>query len=304
MPFVSYIKIVRPINIVIVFLTQFLLYYLCVFRFVDAPALSYSLVILLSLCTCIITASGYIINDYYDADIDKINKPNLHFVGKTISKRTALSYYILLVSLGFILSCFIAWRTNNMPLLPIYPLAQVLLYYYARKGKLLGFVGNNIVALMTCFVSLIIIVAERKILFTTEHKTSLLLIIAFGIFSYFINLCREVVKDIEDMDGDTIKNVRSIALVAGIDKAKAVIYFNGGLLIVLIIAFIIWFPQISLSKLFGIIFIVGPLGFVFYTLSESKEKKEFSTVSKYLKYLMFVGLIYLFLITFTLTQLI
>jgi len=123
----SFLKITRPLNLSIVVLTQFLLEYLIL---IPAFQLSdYQLVLdefhfaLLSLVTVLIAASGYIINDIEDHEIDLLNKGEKAIVGKRISIAVAQRYYWILVVIGSFLSIYLAVYAGNILLVFIYPIA-------------------------------------------------------------------------------------------------------------------------------------------------------------------------------------
>ncbi len=292
-----YLKIIRPINLVIVFLTQIILYYFVVFQKINSPSLNLGLALLLSLCTCIIAACGYVINDYFDSDIDTVNKPHTTWIGRHISQKSALKYYWGLCIAGFLVSCFIAFESNNIHLIPIYPLAQSILFFYAKKWKLAGFIGNNIVALMASFVSIVIIVAERKALVLEENRYSLTLISAFGIFAFFINLVRELIKDMEDIEGDRLKHSKSLPLTSGMDRTKVMVYFNSIILLIIIAAFAYFLPQSSLAILYMVLCIFTPICFMVFKLHKAEIKADFTFISKTIKVIMLLGLIYLIILS-------
>lgn len=292
-----YIKIIRPVNLLIVFLTQMALYWFVVFKHITNTALDMPLAVLLAMCTSCIAACGYIVNDYYDSDIDSVNKPQHTWIGNHISHKQAMNYYWVLCSVGLLVSCYIAYKTNNFHLLPIYPIAQGMLYLYAKKWKLAGYIGNNVVALMTSFVALVIIVAERKALNQPEHAIPMLLVSAFGIFAYLINLMRELVKDIEDIDGDRLKQSRSLPILAGIERTKVIVYFNAFIMISGIAWFITAVDHSVWTMLFVILTIVLPLVFFMWALSWATAKKHYTAMSKMLKMVMFAGLVYLILLS-------
>jgi 4-hydroxybenzoate polyprenyltransferase len=294
---IDYIKLIRPFNILIVFFTQLLLYILVVFNKINFPALDLKLALLLSFCTCLITACGYIINDYFDQDIDKINKPTDIIIGNKIGDSQALYFYYSLIGVGSILSIYIAYKTSNFHLLPIYPMAHLLLYFYAKKWKLSGLIGNNIVALMTSFVAWIIIIAERKEIFSSENNESLSLIIAFGLFSYMINLVREVIKDLEDIEGDKIKNSASIPIASGIESAKVVIYFNTTILFLFLNFFLFYYNHSIIAMLYSILFLQLPFLYLLYKTNKAKRKNDYKFISQFTKGIMLSGLIYLCLLS-------
>jgi 4-hydroxybenzoate polyprenyltransferase len=281
----AYIRIIRPINLVIVFIIQIGIYWTYVYRYTLNAALGIELSFLLSLSTAIVAACGYIINDYYDVEIDLKNKPDKVIITKEISRIRSLSYYSILNGLGLLISIYIALRTDNLPLLPLYPLAQLLLYIYAKRLKLAGLFGNIIVAFMTTFVCLIIIIAERK--FLNSHPQALYSIITLATFAFLSNLTREIIKDTEDIAGDKLKGSRSLPIISGIVTTK---YLCSGLLILIIsllIIFILW-KKVDARSLLVLIPILFSISILLKIFSANK-KADYTKISSQLKFLMLIG---------------
>ena len=93
---INFIKLIRPINLLIIVLIQCLIKYLLINYFIDLPALSNFNFLLLVTSTVLITAGGYIINDIYDVDVDKINKNKSRIINKKLSARIAIFWYFFL----------------------------------------------------------------------------------------------------------------------------------------------------------------------------------------------------------------
>ncbi|MBK8112310.1 MAG: hypothetical protein IPK46_19335 [Saprospiraceae bacterium] len=96
--------------------------------------------------------------------------------------------------LGMIIATYLAIVSHNLPLLALYPLSIWLLWLYAKTLKKSGVGGNLVVAFMTSFVTLILIVAERLQLMKSENSNLLQLLLGFAFFSFLVNLAREWVK--------------------------------------------------------------------------------------------------------------
>ena len=116
---ISFLKLVRLRNLIIIALTQLLIKFSLINPFLDNFILSNNQFYLLVLATVFITASGYIINDIYDVSTDKINKNKKRIIGKLINSRNAISWYIFFNLIGLGLGCYIAYLVKK-PLLPEY----------------------------------------------------------------------------------------------------------------------------------------------------------------------------------------
>ena len=110
---ISFLKLIRLKNLIIITLTQLLIKFSLINPFLDNFILSNNQFYLLVLATIFITASGYIINDIYDVKTDKINKEDSRIIGKSITSRNAITWYILFNLLGLGLGVYIAYIVKH-----------------------------------------------------------------------------------------------------------------------------------------------------------------------------------------------
>jgi 4-hydroxybenzoate polyprenyltransferase len=112
----AFLKLVRLPNLFFIVLTQFLFYYcilLPLLRSAGAVAeIDRVQFILLSLASVLIAAAGYIINDYFDVNIDQVNKPKKNVVDLIVSRRWAILWHFVLSGIGVLLSLYISWKTG------------------------------------------------------------------------------------------------------------------------------------------------------------------------------------------------
>ena len=166
--------------------------------------------LLISISTVLIAAAGYIINDYYDVKIDFVNKPERVVVDKLLKRRVVMAAHSILnfagIGIGFLVSFKIAL---------INFLSALLLWLYSNHLKRLPFVGNVAVALLTGAALLVIAIYYQKNMF---------LVLVYAIFAFSITLIREIIKDIEDVKGDTVFGCRTLPVIWGIRKTKMIIY--------------------------------------------------------------------------------
>ncbi len=124
------------------------------------PYLTQSHFFILAADSICIAAAGYIINDYFDLNIDQVNKPEKLIIEKYIKRRWAIVFHVLLSFTGFILSCYVAWHINNI-YLPFFNLLSILaLWFYSTTFKKKILIGNVLVSFLTAWVILIITIAE------------------------------------------------------------------------------------------------------------------------------------------------
>jgi 4-hydroxybenzoate polyprenyltransferase len=289
----AYLKVIRPINLFIVALTQLILHYCIYLPYIEKASLSSFHFFLLVLCTLIIAAGGYLINDIYDYKADIINKPHKTWVGHELSPQASWIYYYSILVLGLLIAAYLAWATSNIPLLTLYPGACFVLWWYAFKLKKAGLSGNLVVAGMTAFVCIILVISERKFLFSAESSKVLTLFLGFSWFSFIINLVREWVKDMEDMEGDMLLHSLSLPITHGIGFVKNLITVCIGITILSLIFFIVGLPHSFQQKIFSIVFVIAPMVKVTIQIRKSRDREAFHKSASALKFILLLGLIYL-----------
>lgn len=306
----TFLRILRFPNLLIVILTQYLLQYAILipsFQSVGiAPLLDHFHFSLFVSSTLIIAAGGYIINDIVDLKIDQINKAEKVWINRYFSLKQAWYLYIGITTIGFLISLYVAFHIGNLPLLLIYPVAVALLFWYSYQLKKTPLWGNIVVAIFCAFVALIVLFAEREAFFLLELKAPIVaaycwdLFMSYGWFAFFSTLYREIIKDIEDINGDKAQNCRTLAIVFGIKKAKIVAGISGIILLGLLLKLAIFHfdQQQYLALGFNVLIIEIPLAIsLVYLAKKYLQKKDYHSLSTLAKFIMFLGLIYLIIAT-------
>ena len=299
---ISFFKIIRLPNLLIVVLTQFVLEYLVLTPNLDkaglSPLLDPAHFGLLVLTTVLIAAAGYIVNDLEDYELDVINKPQKVIIGEKISVTTATGLYWLLVVIGFAIALYLAFYVSNLKLVLLYPAATLGLWVYSKflKRKVLS--GNIIVSLFVAFVAGIVLFAERENFFRMGHDEGLLIQTVFGAylaFAFLANMMREIIKDMEDKKGDESNGCRTLPIVYGNQTAKLVGSFLGSLLLIMLgfALYFLWVNQHRFAAFFALLTIISPLIFLLSTLQKAQTKEDFRVLSKLIKIIMLFGLVLL-----------
>ncbi len=267
-------RISRPINLLMVAFAQLMTaYFLVGTSNSGLPVLRDPNLYLIIVSTLMITAAGYMINDYYDVKIDYVNRPRNVVVGKGIKRRMVLFLHTLLnftaIAIGLIVSPSFAL---------INFVAAFLLWVYSNQLKRQPFIGNFTVALLTGISIFLIGFYFQK---------SELLVMTYAIFAFFLNLIREIIKDIEDRQGDRKHGCRTLPIVLGFRKTKAVIF-----LIATVFVCAILVVTIKLDRPL-IYYYFGGLGIFFtyfmYRIYIADRKDHFTRLSTIAKVLMLVG---------------
>ena len=273
------IHIVRPINLLLIVFTMFVV----VFKYRDETNLHYWLQALYVILAATLTAAaGYVINEIKDIETDAINKPQDCIVGKSLSIKNAWMLYGLLVSTSLGLS-----YAFNEVFFMLNVCITMILYLYAIMLKGLPLIGNIMVALCSAAV-----VACCILLIAFETEAAGFNFVGYILFAFVISLIREIVKDIQDIEGDKAVGLKTYPIVFGIVGAKIMIYVLTGIEIVVcaLYAFLAWGLDLYIASIFMGIITLLLLGFINH-ISKTHQKHEFEVSSKWLKYIMFAGVI-------------
>lgn len=285
-------------NLIIILLTQWAVWYM-IFdinsgKLQISTAMSYLDIILLGTITTMLAIGAYLINDVYDLEADKHNG-----IERVKNKRKTLLTYWLFNGVGLILSIYVAWKTQSLGLLWIYPLAVLVLYLYSRLLKGTPLMGNFIVSLFCALVPGILFLAERtminewKVLDAIGWQHNRELLWMFVLFSFLSSMYREQVKDLEDVDGDKAAGYLTLPVVYGEGRARALSIFSGILLLISIIIYAIYHWSDAFQKIVPFAILILLLLWSLNVLWRAYKRVQYGRASKIIKYAMLAGLIYL-----------
>lgn len=224
--------------------------------------------------TVMIAAAGYIINDYYDIKIDLINKPDRVVIGKTITRRYAIFFHTVISVTGVGIGLLINWKVGAVNFVSVF-----LLWLYSNNLKRLPLIGNLVVSLLT---------GLSIFLLSFLYEQYLPLVMTYSLFAFFMTLIREIVKDMEDMKGDTTFGCRTLPIVWGIRKTKSFLY--GTILVFSFLVLWLDYQQLKISWIYFIPLLFVPMSILFYRLLKADTKKEFYQLSQLCKIIMLLGI--------------
>jgi 4-hydroxybenzoate polyprenyltransferase len=292
----AFLRLVRWQNLLFIVITQCCYeygIYLPIYKTHDLTQF-----ILLVIASVLIAAAGYIINDYFDLNIDQINKPDKVVVNHGVSRRWAIFWHMLLSLLGFFctvlaLSPFHFWYLIFANLICI-----VLLWLYSTNFKRQLLIGNIVISLLTSWVILIIFFSKSPISLqavTSPDQAAIRLFrltMLYAAFAFVISLIREVLKDMEDRMGDQQYGCRTMPIVWGLQASRVFIYvwiivLAGTLLLlqVYVVAYGWW-----LSIAYCLLLIVLPLLLILQQLSSAQTQPDFHRLSSWIKWVMLTGI--------------
>ena len=291
----AFLKLVRWPNLFFIVLTQLLFYY-CIYLPLYQSSQTHLLVWLVTASVCI-AAAGYIINDYFDLNIDQINKPDKNVLNTIINRRWAIVWHLVLSLFG-IAATILAVGFDKWYLIMANVFCVALLWLYSTSFKRQLLIGNIVISLLAAWTVLILFFAQVPFneAFNSKNETTLKffrLAFLYGAFAFVISLIRETIKDIEDQEGDRQHGCRTLPIYAGTRTAKI---YTGIWLAVMIAALIIlqlyilqfrWFPAV----LYSTILIISPLMYLLLQLRKAQTIQDFSRLSLLTKLIMFTGIL-------------
>lgn len=179
---------------------------------VAQPRLSWYEQLLLIAAVVLIAAGGYVVNAYFDVKIDSINHPDDLVVTRDVTKKEAMTFFQVLTAAGVSCGLAVSVLLKSKLLGVIFILTPGLLWFYSASYKRQFLVGNLIIALLAGVSPLIIAfanMAKLNIAFGADCTLTLMLTArlmywmgGFALFSFLTTWIREVVKDLEDQEGD------------------------------------------------------------------------------------------------------
>ncbi len=299
----AFLKMVRLPNLFFLFLTQVLLQF-CIYYPLygdQVPAGDFRSFILLALASVFIAAAGYIINDYFDLNIDEINKPRKVVVDKLIHRRWAIAWHFMLSGAGILLTLLAFPFMKKWYLVAANLFCVILLWFYSTTFKKSLLTGNIVISFLTAWAILIVFFSKGDfsdaVGAVAENQTRFFRIsILYAGFAFVSTLIREAIKDMEDMPGDIRYGCRTMPVVWGIHTTK--IYVAVWLVVLIAVIFILqiyvlrfgWWLAIGYSL--GLIVI--PLILILARLRGSSTSGQYHQLSQLTRWVMLAGILSMF----------
>ena len=290
----DFFRLIRWKNLVIVALTQYLIRYTLLIPFIEFLSLDDMQFLLLVISTVLVAAAGYIINDYFDIKVDQLNKRKV-IVGNTIKRREAMALHFVFSGLAVIIGFYLGWKVGmwNLGFINLFSASALWLYSTHYKRNYLS--GNLLISLLSAFV--LLIVALYDILPASEQNDINAIVVfkiicIYAAFAFITTLIREIVKDLEDFEGDQKMGYQTYAIISGKRKAKNIVQ-TLSLLTIFGIAWILYsqFQADLYSFIYVLFFIESPFLFFVWKLKKAENSADFHSLSSWIKIIMLTGTI-------------
>jgi 4-hydroxybenzoate polyprenyltransferase len=307
----DFFSLIRWANQMIIILSMWFIH-----SFIILPSLEishamtvYQFVLLVVSVICI-TIGGYIINDYFDIVTDNVNKPGKNKIGSVITEKKALNLYYLFTVSGVILGLVLSWIIGNINYGLIFLFTAGILWYYSERYKCTPVLGNMVVAFLSAlsfglvwlfdFTSL----QNNAVLFAkAQNNFRFVTNIVYGymIFAFLSSLFREMIKDMEDYDGDLRMGCNTFVVRYGIEKAKILSLIVGTILFAFLIIVQIFFFTSGFLYVLGFFIIMDAfLIIILKKLKESGDIVDYTNLSDLSKMFMVIGILSMILFYFDL----
>ncbi|WP_394974760.1 geranylgeranylglycerol-phosphate geranylgeranyltransferase [uncultured Croceitalea sp.] len=277
----SLFSVVRGYNILMITLAQYLasIYILSPNLPLREVIFDLNLFIIVT-ASALVIASGYIINNFYDAEKDLINKPTKSMLDRLVSQRFKLTTYFILNLVAVFLASYISFRAV------LFFSAYVFgIWLYSHKLKRIPLLGNIVSATLAIAPFFVVFVYYRN--FET-------VIFVHALFLFLLILARELIKDLESMAGDLAQNYKTLPILYGLKTSKIFI----GLLALFTLV-----PAWLLISEFDVGYMYFYFGFsilllviFIFLLWKAKNKKDYVWLHNILKLIIISGVFSILLI--------
>lgn len=305
----AFLRLVRWQNLAFIAVTQVLFYFSLVqplFSKGIYTQFSSTHFLLLITASVFIAAAGYIINDYFDLNIDQVNKPERTVIDKAIKRRWAIVEHILISLAGIILSVYIDLTTRTFWLGISNFTCVMLLFGYSMSLKKKLLIGNILISALTAWVIIVVFLCYYRTFYCAGCDTAyydiyvhrfIRISILYAGFAFIISLIREVVKDLEDMEGDARYGCRTMPIVWGIPASKLFVAVWLVVLISIICVVQVYVMQFGWwwSALYSFLLLIIPLVWVIFKLRAAQSAADYHRLSADIKYVMMAGILSMFI---------
>lgn len=300
-----FFRLIRWANLMVILITMYLLRHAVLIPIYTnmgyVPAIDGLTFSLLVFSVILIAVAGYIINDYFDIRIDRLNKPDKVLLGRFFHRRKAILFHSVFNVLATLSGLYVAWKCGSLRLGLIFPMSAMLLWLYSVRYKRVVLWGNLAVALLSALVigmvwlfEFLALRSQPETFVALQGSMALItkLFAAYALFAFMVSLIREVVKDAEDIQGDAQAGCLTFSVVHGTAAARMLALYLAIVTLFLLGAAIWWlFNSVFIAvAVYLIVTVALPLAFLLFRIHAAYSKSDFGQLSFLLKLLMLAGI--------------
>lgn len=267
-----YLTIIRPLNALISFLSPMLI---LVISDASEDEVAWGIALLSGIVAAFVCAGANVINDIFDLEIDRINKPHRVIASGAMSLMAARRYYVFLTGSAVILSAWINWAVFGIVVFSV-----LLLYYYSVYLKRTPIWGN----LTVCFFTSVNFLAGGMAFDQTEHAWYP------ALFTFLFQFGRELLKDVEDIEGDRVGGANTFPVLYGVRASLLIVTLS---FIILSIAMYWPYHTGFYGKWYALIVLIGLMPLIVavtFMMWRDTSALKIRRLNQLLKLAMFIGL--------------
>lgn len=268
--------------------------------------LSWQATTLLMMAIVLIAAGGYVINDYFDVKIDRINRPDELVVTQSVSKPAAMKLSVSLSVAGAICGIGLSWWLKSWTIGSLFIIIPGLLWFYSSSYKRLFMIGNVTIATLAALTPMLVAMVNVALL---EQRYGAILpytnlvhdlyawLGGFALFAFLLTWIREIVKDMQDQQGDRELECHTMPIVWGEIWTK--VFVTALAVLTLAVIGHLWYHVLpfpigwnSLSTRYITFGIVAPLLCSIWLLWSAKIPSDYKTTQQVVKFTMLLGVLY------------
>ena len=265
---------------------------------------------LLMAAVVLTAAAGYVVNDYFDVKIDRINRPDKLIVTNTVTKDQAMLLYRILAVTGALLGLLVAWVVRSWIIAAVFLLVPGLLWFYSSSYKRQFIVGNFIIAFVSALPPLL--VAQTNVEWLYRHYPEVMPYVpiahdllvwcaGFALFAFLTTWIREIIKDLQDQAGDRELECHTMPIVCGELPSKITVTVMIAATVALacfLVFAVLPFPCEwgSLTTRYMVFGFLVPMACELWLLWAARIPSDYRNAQMLMKFIMFIGMLFSFVI--------
>jgi len=290
------LKLIRWKNLALILLVHVLIKYALLESFEVLTVLDNLHFFILTLTTICLAAAGNIINDIYDIETDKINKPDGVIIGTSVSEKAAYNLFFIFNIVGIGLGFYLSNHIGKPTFFGIFVIVSLLLYVYASLLKRTIVFGNVVISFLAALSVMIIGIFDIIPAIFPQNKASQItffnIIFDYAVFAFLVNFVRELLKDIQDIDGDYKAGMNTLPIAIGRERANKIAF---AISLVPIAAVIYYLSTYLYKQQFAIIYflilVIAPMIYASIKIFSADHKKDYKRLSTIYKLIMLLGMV-------------